>query len=584
MNAFINMLSHLRMWFFGVILIGFSIPASSLHAASIMDAEAGNLTPFSFEILWKFSESASPGVSVFSDAEGTLPLTGEVEVEFQPLHSGNREVSDNYAGRQQAEALRTAVTERQLVLVKLSGLAPDTTYWVRPAAVDSEGNDVTTGGPAPLIEVSTALANSFVEESRQLLFDFSASDSSLTEGAVLRVAVPDSDYPLFSVVGDSGQATEAFVNLDHLLEANGQTNLIPEAPLDLDIQLLGMGALEGIMRLTVPYAGGTVTAASTVVPFSPEATAPDRFIFDGIDSQLIGQAFPVTIRALDAGGEPLPSFTGTVEISSSLALSAGEGVTANFIGGVLDSHSVTVAETGMAILTATDTESEATGSSSLFNVVDQSFELSMNLIPSGSGTTTGAGVYPSGANVVIEATAEPGFIFDRWTGGGIADYGAASTTVSLSEDRIISAVFITETDINTYTDWKPGAFLRASGNAVLTALDYDFDGDGMINLLEYAFGTSPVFKDSLEVLPQIEYDEVDGAPMFSYYMRVGVTDLSVGIEYVTELGAAWQSYTPNPADVNVEDLGSNVQKIDVSLANLPEDAGFFRLVVTSIAP
>ena len=106
--------------------------------------------------------------------------------------------------------------------------------------------DITTGGPLALTEVTTADVNDFVAESRQLVIGFSDFQPAKSEAAIVRVAVPNSNYPLFAVVGDFGTSTEAFVNLDHLLSANGQTNLNPSQPLDLDIQLLGADVLEGV--------------------------------------------------------------------------------------------------------------------------------------------------------------------------------------------------------------------------------------------------------------------------------------------------------------------------------------------------
>ena len=73
-----------------------------------------------------------------------------------------------------------------------------------------------------------------------------------------------------------------------------------------------------------------------------------------------------------------------------------------------------------------------------------------NLLISISGNTggnaIGAGSYYHGSSVSITATPDNGYSFHRWSGEGITDSNQASTIVSITQDRSISASF----SINSY--------------------------------------------------------------------------------------------------------------------------------------
>ena len=69
----------------------------------------------------------------------------------------------------------------------------------------------------------------------------------------------------------------------------------------------------------------------------------------------------------------------------------------------------------------------------------KSFSLSLGTI--GAGTVSGGGSFAFGASIPISATPSAGYIFSRWEGSGVANPSVASTTVSMSEDRNLTAVF-----------------------------------------------------------------------------------------------------------------------------------------------
>jgi uncharacterized repeat protein (TIGR02543 family) len=68
----------------------------------------------------------------------------------------------------------------------------------------------------------------------------------------------------------------------------------------------------------------------------------------------------------------------------------------------------------------------------------------LTMAASGGGSITpaaGTRTYLEGQVVGISATPDPGWTFAGWTGEGIADPGAASTTVTMDADRSVTAVF-----------------------------------------------------------------------------------------------------------------------------------------------
>ena len=54
---------------------------------------------------------------------------------------------------------------------------------------------------------------------------------------------------------------------------------------------------------------------------------------------------------------------------------------------------------------------------------------------------SGGGTYAYGTNVTITATPSTGYTFNEWSGTGVTDTSAASTTVSMTSDRSVSASF-----------------------------------------------------------------------------------------------------------------------------------------------
>ena len=74
----------------------------------------------------------------------------------------------------------------------------------------------------------------------------------------------------------------------------------------------------------------------------------------------------------------------------------------------------------------------------------KTYELTMSVWPMGGGSTNPTvGVHTYGASTVVDVSAAPGsgYRFDHWT-GDVADPNAASTTVTMDADKMVTAVFV----------------------------------------------------------------------------------------------------------------------------------------------
>ena len=95
------------------------------------------------------------------------------------------------------------------------------------------------------------------------------------------------------------------------------------------------------------------------------------------------------------------------------------------------------------------TQASTTVSMSQNRSVSASFSInsySLTVEAGSGGSVTGSGTFNNGANANISATPDTGYSFAGWTGEGVTDTTQPSTTVSMTQDRSISASFF----INSY--------------------------------------------------------------------------------------------------------------------------------------
>ncbi|MBO6547224.1 MAG: DUF2341 domain-containing protein [Balneolaceae bacterium] len=99
-----------------------------------------------------------------------------------------------------------------------------------------------------------------------------------------------------------------------------------------------------------------------------------------IANKLAGQNFNIDIIARDGAQDTVDTFTGTVVISSNCTLGTGAGTSANFVGGVLSSKTVSISSLGTCTITATNSAGSETGTSNTFDVTPGAASVSTTTI------------------------------------------------------------------------------------------------------------------------------------------------------------------------------------------------------------
>ena len=139
-----------------------------------------------------------------------------------------------------------------------------------------------------------------------------------------------------------------------------------------------------------------------------------------------------------------------------------------------------------------------------------------------------------------------------------------------------ATVIITDTPISA---WRAANFSAAElGNAAISGDLADPDGDGLVNLVEYALRLQPRAVDT-GGLPSVAR-ESDGRLSLTYTRNLGATDVQVNVEVSTDL-VTWNSGPDYTAVVQTID-GSGVQTVKVvslvPVASSPQQ--FLRVKVT----
>ena len=113
--------------------------------------------------------------------------------------------------------------------------------------------------------------------------------------------------------------------------------------------------------------------------------------------------------------------------------------------------------------------------------------IAVTVDPPNSGTITGDG--PTFFNTPASLSASPagGFLFDHWSETGVSVGASASLSFTVGVSRTLVAHFVAASPFNS---WRQANFSTAA-NTGESAETSDPDGDGIPNLMEFAFGLDP---------------------------------------------------------------------------------------------
>jgi len=109
--------------------------------------------------------------------------------------------------------------------------------------------------------------------------------------------------------------------------------------------------------------------------------------------------------------------------------------------------------------------------------------------------------------------------------------------------------------------------------------DDDWDGDGLRNIVEYAFGTDAKSGDGAERLPRV-WRHTDGRLRLGYSRVRGATDLQWGLERRSSLGEPWLPV--DPADfitLGVEDGADGTEQITLEYQPSLMGHAYFRVIL-----
>ncbi len=163
----------------------------------------------------------------------------------------------------------------------------------------------------------------------------------------------------------------------------------------------------------------TVQATPTSVMVSPAAAEVEA-----------GQAQPFSATAYDQFAQPLdaqPAFAWSVSGGGTID-NAGLFTASGTAGGP---HTVTAAALGL----------EGKAQVTVLEPPTVYWTLGVVASPAEGGGVTGAGVHEEGTYAAITATPSNNWLFTGWTGSGIADTNAPSTTVLVDADKSVTAHF-----------------------------------------------------------------------------------------------------------------------------------------------
>ncbi len=228
---------------------------------------------------------------------------------------------------------------------------------------------------------------------------------------------------------------------------------------------------------------------------------------------------------------PFGSGTATVKATSGVTTGTG-GVTVTNATPIVNTaaQATPAAPTGFSTaLAVLGADSDGGGEANL------SYTWVATTVPAGAPTPTFS---PNGTNSAKNTTAsfyQSGLYTFTAT---ITDSGGLSTTSAVN-------VTVTLTPVNSWLSQKFGA---NAGNPAIAGLAADPDGDGLNNLLEYAFNSNPLAGEAA-VFPTVEYDGVNVT--ITYQRNLNASDLTWQVQETTDF-TSW-----NPASVTESILSTS---------------------------
>jgi hypothetical protein len=270
-------------------------------AVTLHDVHVTNVGTTTFTVVWTTSELSKPGLDVYADSEGTNLLTPSLGLEYYPVAEGDPGVVNDAEARSARRSLQSLAISRRVVVVRVSGLTPATSYFVRPRTFAADGSD-NGAALSPLQPVTTAGFTSFVPDSRLLRVRFPAFSA---EGMVAIVRGPEGTLPVSMMVGDSTDADTALIPLANLFDMTTGTNALFTSPQPITIRVVGADAPEGTFTQLINFSDTFSVARSDVIETDLSSPAPFFTLHPSAQAGVVGESATFTAAA---SGDPAPSY------------------------------------------------------------------------------------------------------------------------------------------------------------------------------------------------------------------------------------------------------------------------------------
>jgi hypothetical protein len=242
-----------------------------------------------------------------------------------------------------------------------------------------------------------------------------------------------------------------------------------------------------------------------------------------IGTQIAGEPFDIRITAIDGEGDEVPDFDGTVDLSSTSNILSGGGTTSPFVDGVLDTHTITLSESGTHTVTAVRSDQTfVSGSSNTFIVNPSEVDFANTVM-----FATPAQIVADGESTT-QITVQ---LRDEFENNLIS--GGETITMETTEGELEG---LSETGQSvTATDNSDGTYTATltSGTDVVTATLEAFESGNSIATLLVPF-SSGVVQQLRVILPQ------DGAGPES---QIAGEPFEITVEAVDENGNRAASYS-----------------------------------------
>ncbi len=198
-----------------------------------------DVTTTSFSVIWAANEASTAGLEVYADENGSSLV--DALITPHPIESGD-------------DTIKTAAENNGVMKVRVTGLAPDTTYYFKTSTTSKSSTDTTYNpSAAPFTPVTTESETVRTYESGGDILPFSNDliieacylndGTTPAEGTLVLATVAGGSHPITAFVGDGVDSPYAIIDLNNVFSRDTYENL--DLSQGLNLTLLNFRGLAG---------------------------------------------------------------------------------------------------------------------------------------------------------------------------------------------------------------------------------------------------------------------------------------------------------------------------------------------------